>query len=199
MTSSLDWSMGAVEMAQAVLGHRLVFDGCEGEIVETEAYPGDADRASHSHLNRETRRNRSMFLAGGSVYVYFIYGMHHCLNLVSGSEGHGEAVLIRALRPLSGLDRMRARRGDVGPGDLCRGPARLCKALGIDLALDGVRVGAETGLRIEPPIQSPLRISKGPRIGVEYAGSWAKRHFRYACGDSSFWSRPFPGQKKFSR
>ena len=124
MRSSPDWSLGAVALAQALLGHRIQFKGCEGEIVETEAYPGDADRASHCHRNRQTPRNRSMFLAGGSVYVYFVYGMHHCLNLVSGPQGHGEAVLIRALVPHGGIEAIQAARPGVRDRDLLRGPGR---------------------------------------------------------------------------
>ena len=108
------YERGAVELARALLGAVLVrqIDGerMSGRIVEVEAYPGGEDRASHSHRGRRTERNESMYLAGGACYVYFIYGMHHCLNVVSGARDSGEAVLVRAIEPLEGLASMARRR-----------------------------------------------------------------------------------------
>ena len=137
-----------------------------GQIVETEAYLCAGDDASHSSSG-ETLRNRSMFLAPGHAYVYLIYGIHHCFNVVTGPPGTGEAVLIRALEPLVGMGTMRARRGiRTSDRDLCRGPGRLCQALDIDRRDDGsyLRTGR---LRLLPPLPGPgptLDVSR--RIGI---------------------------------
>lgn len=191
--STLDFSLGAVDLAQQLLGQVLVReeDGerSSGIIVETEAYPGGSDKASHSHGNRKTPRNASMFLPGGHLYVYLVYGMHHCVNIVSGKEGVGEAVLIRALEPVEGIQAMRARCPKRRQLDLCRGPGRLTEALGIDLRYDGYRLSATSTLRIEPGMPRSA-VRKGPRIGVEYAGIWARRHYRFLMGPQRHWSKP---------
>jgi len=179
------WTLPALELAPALLGLHLVrsVDGelSRGEIVETEAYPGGDDLGSHSSRGR-TRRTATMFEAGGAVYVYLIYGLHHCVNIVSGPEGSGEAVLIRALRPIEGIESMRRRRGGVADRDLCRGPGRLAAALSIDRTLDGVRLGRAGGLWIEPPPEAgPVApsIRATPRIGLGQVGEWALRPWRF--------------------
>lgn len=152
-------------------------------IVETEAYPGGDDRASHTYGERRTRRNASMWLDGGHAYVYFVYGMHHCVNVVSGHAGQGEAVLVRALAPLEGLPAMRLARGSgVRDADLCSGPARLTQALGVDRSFDGVSLVNGGELQLLPPEpgwRAPFEV--GPRIGVDYAGECALRPWRYRC------------------
>ena len=131
-----------VWVARKLLGHRLVSGvggtRTAGIIVETEAYLGIADKAAHTYEGRRSRRNRTMWGAAGHAYVYFVYGMHHCINVVAGETGDPVAVLIRALEPDAGIDTMferrrRARRAT----DLCSGPAKLCQALGIDLGFAG--------------------------------------------------------------
>ncbi|MGA1392775.1 MAG: DNA-3-methyladenine glycosylase, partial [Phycisphaerales bacterium] len=166
----------ALELAPTLLGAMLVreIDGVRvaGRIVETEAYPGGDDRGSHSRGGRRTPRNASMFLAGGATYVYLIYGMHHCVNVVSGRAGDGEAVLIRALEPIEGIETMRRLRGDVRDRDLCRGPGRLAAALAIDRTHDGRRLERRAGLWIETGV-SPATVACTPRIGLGDVGAWA--------------------------
>lgn len=146
-------------------------DGRSGRIVETEAYCGAVDPAAHSWRGR-TARNASMFGRPGLLYVYFTYGMHWCCNPVCGEEGEGVAVLLRALAPLDGLAAMRAARPACrSDRDLCRGPARLCQAMGIDRAQDGIDlVDGAGGFSIVddgvPPPEAPVVT---PRVGITRA------------------------------
>lgn len=160
-----------------------------GRIVETEAYPGGADTASHTAGGRRTPRNESMWRPGGHLYVYFTYGMHWCANVVTGPEGSGEAVLLRAIEPLVGIDLMRRRRPGRTDRDLGRGPARLCRAFSIDGRLDGRRVdrpGGEVEVLGRPEADVPLRIDRGARIGIDRHGIWARRRWRFWLRGSSF-------------
>jgi DNA-3-methyladenine glycosylase len=148
-------------------------DGRSGRIVEVEAYCGAIDPAAHAYRGK-TARNASMFGKPGLMYVYFTYGMHWCCNAVCGEEGEGVAVLLRALAPLAGLDAMRAARPACRTDrDLCRGPARLCQALGITGAQDGIDlvVGGE-GFRIASDgMQPPTRPVVATRIGIRHAAA----------------------------
>jgi DNA-3-methyladenine glycosylase len=167
------YKQDTTELAQALLGKRLVriWRGkrLSGLIVETEAYLGAADRAAHTWNGRATERVKSMYLEGGHAYVYLIYGMHYCLNVVAREEGEPEAVLIRALEP----DDMISERTD--------GPGRLCKALKIDKSLDASDLRGEIIFIEQPGSQRDNEvIGRGPRIGVDYAGeaaSWPLRFF----------------------
>ncbi len=161
---------GTVEVARALLGCILVREADEGRvagrIVETEAYLSTGDAASHSARGR-TLRNASMFAAPGTAYVYLIYGVHHCLNVVTAAPGVGEAVLLRALEPLEGVELMAARRGRSALAELCSGPGKLAAALDVTRAQDGVRFGA-SALSILPgePVAGVLA---GPRVGLSQA------------------------------
>lgn len=176
-----------VTLARLLLGQRLVrvIEGqrLAGLIVETEAYLGEKDRAAHTYGGRRTPRNEAMYREGGHAYVYFTYGMHHCLNVVCGREGEGVAVLIRAVQPVEGIEAIWRRRPRARTAaDLCSGPGRVCQAFGIDLLLNGVDLRTSRELFIERArsrgISSKL-IGRSSRIGVGYAGDWAERPLRF--------------------
>ncbi len=156
-----------------------------GRIVETEAYLAEGDAASHSHCG-PTPRNAAMFGPPGHAYVYRSYGVHWCFNVVTAPTGVGEAVLVRALEPVAGLEAMRALRGGARDRDLCRGPGRLTQALGISGAHDGVDL-TRGALRLlvprEPRPADGPRIASGPRVGISRAVALALR-FRE---DGSAW------------
>jgi DNA-3-methyladenine glycosylase len=147
----------------------------EAVIVETEAYLGYDDPASHGYLHRRNVRNEALFGPPGSWYVYLSYGMHWCTNLVCQQPGHASAVLLRALQPLAGLEIMRSRRGGVPDRDLCSGPGKLCQALGIDRELDGKRMARSPVIVRPPSRQEEVQISVTPRIGITKAADWPLR------------------------
>jgi DNA-3-methyladenine glycosylase len=173
------------EIAPALIGAELYVDGAGGRIVELEAYD-PTDPAAHGFRGR-TDRNASMFGPAGRAYVYRSYGVHWCLNLVCSGEGVASAVLIRALEPLAGLDAMRTRRGLDDARLLCSGPGRLCQALGVTRAHDGLRLDRPPfELRARP---EPVEVARGPRIGLTKAADLA---WRYGLAGSPFLSRRFP-------
>jgi DNA-3-methyladenine glycosylase len=149
-----------------------------GRIVETEAYLGPHDPACHAAAGL-TARTRTLHGPPGTAYVYFIYGMHWCFNAVTREEGHGSAVLVRALEPLSGLDLMRRRRGVERDGELTSGPARLCDAFAITRQQDGASL-QRGALRILRGLDVPDEdVVIGPRVGIRKAADWPLRfHIR---------------------
>jgi DNA-3-methyladenine glycosylase len=172
-------------VARDLLGRVLVHDSPEGRtagiIVETEAYLRN-DPASHS-FRGQTARNASMFGPPGRAYVYLIYGVHHCLNVVTADAGVGEAVLLRALEPIEGLDLMRTRRGDVADRDLCNGPGKLVQALGIERAHDGLDFArGPIGLR-ESRLASPprARVARDVRVGITNGMDLPLRFYLREC------------------
>lgn len=173
-----------VEVAHELLGLHLVhrMAGVErvGRIVEVEAYLGAHDLAAHSARGL-TKRTRVMFGPPGHAYVYLIYGMHWCMNVVTQPEGHASAVLLRALEPVSHIE------------GRTQGPGLLCKAMGIDGRLHGQDLtGDELFLR-RPGARdaaAPIAIARRPRIGVDYAGHWARRLLRFYIRGNPFVSRP---------
>ncbi|MBU6400485.1 MAG: DNA-3-methyladenine glycosylase, partial [Verrucomicrobia bacterium] len=158
-----------VLVAPALLGKWLVHvdRGIEriGRIVEVEAYLGPHDRAAHSSRGL-TERTKVMFGPPGHAYVYLIYGMHHCMNVVTEREGHAAAVLLRAVAPVQHVQ------------GRTQGPGLLCRALGIDRRLNAHDLLSDDFYIAAPVRVKPFAVVKRPRIGVEYAGAWARRHLR---------------------
>jgi DNA-3-methyladenine glycosylase len=182
-------------IARQLLGQVLVVpapDGTRvsGVIVETEAYRGPRDRASHAFGGRRTARTETMYGIGGTAYVYFVYGMYHQFNVVTNAAEVPHAVLVRAVEPVDGIETMRMRRPARPDVELTNGPGKLCTALGIDRALDradltGDRVWIEEGPRRIPR----SCVALGPRIGIDYAGTWARKPWRFWIRESPSVSR----------
>lgn len=174
------YNRDTITVARELLGKLLlhVTDGIErvGRIVEVEAYLGPHDLAAHSSRG-VTERNKVMFGPPGHAYVYFIYGMHHCMNVVTEPAGHGAAVLLRALEPVRNL----AGRAS--------GPGLLCRAMGIDRRLNGHDLLSDDFFLMEPAVVERFQIIKCPRVGVDYAKHWAKRHLRFYIKGNAFISR----------
>ena len=170
-------------VARDLIGATLLVDGVGGIVVETEAYARD-DPASHSFVGR-TPRNASMFGPTGRAYVYRSYGIHWCLNVVCDAEAPGSAVLVRALEPTTGIERMTQRRGVADLRRLCSGPGRLCQALGVTGALDGLPLDAPP-FALEGRLELP-RIVESRRIGITQA---AEVPWRFCLSGSPFLSRP---------
>jgi len=159
----------SLDVAPRLLGATVRHGGVAVRLTEVEAYAGAEDPGSHAFRGR-TRRNGVMFGPAGHLYIYFIYGMHVCANLVTGPEGEAGAVLLRAGQVTEGLEVARERRPGARDRDLARGPARLCTALGLGLADDGIRLDLE--LAPDPPVG----VSSGPRVGLRQA---ADRPWRF--------------------
>jgi DNA-3-methyladenine glycosylase len=189
-------------VARDLLGQVLVtaVDGvrASGRIIETEAYLGVDDAASHAHRG-ETARNAAMFLAGGHAYLYLIYGMYWCFNVVTGPAGHGEAVLVRAIDPLEGVDAMRARRGALrSERELANGPGKLVIALGVTSRMNGAdlvrdeRVWIERGRHVDDD-----DVVTTPRIGITKAVEHEWRFIERARpGGSPARERPAPSRRR---
>ena len=172
-----------VEVARALLGKVLVHGPTAGIIVETEAYPGRDDLASHS-ARGITARTRVIFGPPGHAYVYLIYGMYTCLNLVAEPDGTPGCVLIRALEPVAGIDLMRERRPAARQlEDIARGPGRLTMALGITLADYGADVTRGALVVRAPAAPAPIEIQATPRIGIRLC---AERPWRFVVKGSRF-------------
>lgn len=186
-----------LEVARELIGKTLLRRTAEGLagglIVETEAYVSAIDPSAHG-FRGQTARNRSMFGEPGHAYVYRSYGIHFCLNVVTEGEGVAAAVLIRAIRPLIGVELMRARRGErIVDRDLARGPGRLCQALALTLADDGVDLlGSSLWLTETPAIEAALTIVATPRVGIAQAAEWPWRFV--VAGDPFVSARGVRGQ-----
>jgi DNA-3-methyladenine glycosylase len=169
-----------ITVAKELLGNYLVHvtDGVEriGKIVEVEAYLGPHDLAAHSSKGL-TKRTQVMFGPPGHAYIYLIYGMYYCMNIVTENEGHASAVLLRALEPIKNMT------------ERAQGPGLLCKAMDIDKRLNGHDLLSSDFFVASSSANNPLVIVKKPRIGVDYARHWAKRLLRFYIKDSPFISK----------
>ena len=165
-------------VARDLLGMHLLHAGPEGEqvgrIVETEAYKGPHDLAAHSARGRRTRRTEVMFGPPGHAYVYLIYGFWNCLNIVTAADGMPHAVLLRGLEPVRGIT------------NTTHGPGLLCRALHIDRTLNGADLLGETLWLEKPARYRAPRVGRAPRIGVDYAGDWARKPWRFFDKDSPY-------------
>lgn len=188
------YARDTLAVARDLLGQRLVRvlggDRLCGRIVEVEAYIGEQDQASHARCGL-TRRNAPMYGPPGCAYVYLVYGMHHCLNVVTEREGYPAAVLIRALEPLEGIEAMRSRRNGRPDRHLTSGPACLCQALEVDRRFDGADLcvpGALLFLEEDRPVPAE-DVATGPRIGVRGDQQACAAAWRYYVRDSRHVSR----------
>lgn len=170
----------AEDVARGLLGmllaHRVGGVLRVGRVVESEAYLGPHDLASHSSRGR-TARTEVMFGPPGYAYVYLIYGIHHCFNVVTGPEGQAAAVLVRALEPVENIE------GNT------RGPGLVCRALAIDRACNGLDLVGVDLFLAAPEAPGPIEVVAGPRVGVGYAGEWAAKSLRFSIRDNPYVSR----------
>ena len=194
-----------LKVAKELLGKYLVRidkgKRISGMIVETEAYLGPKDKASHAYLGKKTLRNRAEYLIGGHIYIYLVYGMYWQLNASTFKEGKPECVLIRALEPKEGIELMIKNRKIKKPKiineqflkKLCSGPGVLCQALNLDKSFYSYNLGQkkatlfveDRGVKIKPS-----EIAKGPRIGIDYAGPyWSKKPWRFLIKTNKFVSK----------
>jgi len=177
------------EVAQDLLGRHLALGPVVLRITEVEAYGGPEDTASHARAGR-TPRNAPMWEPGGRAYVYFCYGMHHMLNLVTGPSGRAEAVLIRACEPVAGLEVIAARRGMPARPAQLTGPGKVAQALGVDLAYTGHLLYEPGGLELRTGAP-PGAILRGPRVGIDFAVPEDRdRPWRFAVAGTAWVSRP---------
>ena len=203
--SSGFYLQNTLTIAQKLLGTFLVrideenqYERFSGKIVETEAYVGPSDLASHAHAGK-TPRTQTMFEAGGIAYIYFIYGMYYCLNIVTGKKEYPAAVLIRAVEPVEGIEAMWGNRyGKSYPkgisktdkrfANLTNGPGKVCQAFEIDKTLNGASLTGKT-LFVEDRGEKPGKIVSAPRIGVDYARQYKDKPWRFYVQDNLFVSK----------
>jgi len=168
------WFLGKFLCVQTPEGY------AEGMITETEAYGGPLDAASHAFGNRRTARTEIMFAPGGAAYVYLCYGLHRLFNIVTGPKDTPQAILVRAVRITAGHDLVRRRRRGVAEKDWASGPGRVCAALGIGMHHNTHDLMGETIWIEDRGIVPPAReVKRTPRIGVDYAGAWALKPWRF--------------------
>ncbi|HHV78008.1 MAG TPA: DNA-3-methyladenine glycosylase [Firmicutes bacterium] len=180
------YMVDGLTLAKSLIGKLLVHDSPEGltagVIVETEAYMGPSDRAAHTWRGRRTHRTEVQFGPGGHAYVYFIYGMHYCFNVVANAPGIPEVALVRALDPVAGLDLMARRSESRVNRMLCSGPGRLCRAMGIGRQHNGIDLCGKQLFVCEPPASmfgGSLKIQCTSRIGIDYAGEAKNYPWRF--------------------
>lgn len=186
------YERSTLDVARQLLGKYLVRRHPEGNtvgrIVETEAYVGPEDKACHASKGR-TARTEVMFGRAGHAYVYLVYGFHHMLNIVTEAVEFPAAVLIRAAEPIQGIPTMQSRRDIATLRDLASGPGKLCQAFAIDRTLNGHDLCGSV-LYLEDRGEAAPRVVTTPRIGVDYAGPWKRKLWRFVIKDDAFASRP---------
>ncbi|MBA4122493.1 MAG: DNA-3-methyladenine glycosylase [Acidobacteria bacterium] len=183
-----------LQIAQDLLGKTLVIPNADGArvsgmIVETEAYLGIEDKAAHSYGNRRTKRTETMFATGGTVYIFFIYGMYFQFNVVVGEKDVPHAVLIRAVEPIENIELMRERRGAMKDTNLTSGPGKLCIALGVDKTFNNEDLLGNRAWLEECAKISDEKITCGKRVGIDYAEEYAEKLWRFWITDNPFVSR----------
>lgn len=198
------YNRSTLDVARDLLGKILVHESSDGltsgTIVETEAYIGSIDKASHAYKNLKTDRTKIQFGPGGFAYIYLIYGMHHCFNVVTEESGKPGAVLVRALEPVGGIDLMKARRRLQNKSqktklELANGPGKLCAAMGITKGLYGSDLVNGPLYIIENNIgRDDFEVAATPRIGIDYAEEDKDLLWRFIIADS-----PFISMGKFTR
>ncbi len=182
----------AVTVARDLIGKHLVrkLDGSTVvcRIVEAEAYMGPADKASHAYKNRASKRTEVFYRRGGYLYIYFIYGMYYCCNIITNVAERPEAVLLRAAEPLEGIEVIRRRRDTRRPRDLTNGPGKMCQALDIDSHLYGYDVTQGEELWLEDPHETfPIAVSA--RVNIDYAEEYRDKPWRFYIEGNPFVSR----------
>lgn len=179
-------------VARELLGQHLVHDTHEGRtvgrIVEVEAYIGPGDAAAHAYEGRNTERTRIVFGQGGHAYVFLIYGMYHCFNIVTNRQGFPEVVLVRALEPVEGIEIMERRRGTGKLKNLCSGPGKLCQAMGISLKHYGADLCSGPLYLAAGRKLDPNSVETTPRINIDYAGEAREYPWRFIMKNNAFLS-----------
>ena len=185
------YEQSTVDVAKQLLGKYLVRKHPDGDsigrIVETEAYIGPQDLACHAAKGR-TKRTEVMFGAAGHAYVYFIYGFYNMLNLVTEAKDYPAAVLVRAVEPMDGIELMKQRRKSNVLRNLASGPGKLCQAFAVDRTLNGVDLSGNV-LYVEDRSEPAPKVQATVRIGVDYAGKWKDKPFRFIVRSSEFVSK----------
>lgn len=187
------YKRSALELAPDLLGLTLVHNTkegiCKGKIVEVEAYMGTKDKAAHSYSGKPTKRTKTMFGESGHAYVYLIYGMYYCMNVVANEIDTPEAVLIRALEPTYGIDLMTQRRKGKSLKQLCSGPGKLSEAMAIDNSNNGMDLSGSQLYIEEPGERYVFKIEKSKRINIDYAKEAKDFLWRYTIKESGYLSR----------
>jgi DNA-3-methyladenine glycosylase len=185
----------AVQAARDLLGKIIVrkYNGktITVKIVETEAYCGAEDKASHAHNNKKTKRTAPMFKEGGHAYIYLIYGMYYCLNVVTAAENNPHAVLIRGVEPLKGLKYIKENRQikSSRSKDLTNGPGKLSQALKIDKSFDGCNLVENNSLYLTDGGTEDFEIESSPRVNIDYAEEYKDKKWRFLIKNNKYVSK----------
>lgn len=194
MLNQTFYNQNTLLIAKKLLGNLLVYNSPQGlisgKIIETEAYVGPKDKASHASKGK-TPRTELMFGPAGYWYIYLIYGMYNCLNIVTDKNHYPAAVLIRAVEPIDGIKIMEKNRKTTKLTNLCSGPGKLCQAYGIDKKLNQSKAFSKTKLYIKQSKKTikPSQIIKAKRVGVDYAQNYKDKLWRFYIKDSQFISQ----------